>query len=66
MSRPMRAAGTYWAACRAVEAGDSDTLADIARAAVSTGLDQAAVDKTIASAQRTASPKAEPEQKEAG
>jgi Bifunctional DNA primase/polymerase, N-terminal len=53
-----RNAGTFWAACRAVEAGDSETLAAIARAATSTGLDQRAVDKTIASAQRTARPKA--------
>jgi Bifunctional DNA primase/polymerase, N-terminal len=60
-----RNAGTFWAACRAAEAGDGDTLAAIARAAVSTGLDQGSVDKTIASAQRAASPKAEP-QREAG
>jgi len=53
-----RNAGTFWAACRAAEAGDSDTLAAIARAAVSTGLDERSVDLTIASAQRTASPKA--------
>jgi hypothetical protein len=52
-----RNAGTFWAACRAAEAGDTDALAAIARAAVSTGLAQAAVDKTIASAQRTARPK---------
>jgi hypothetical protein len=52
-----RNAGTYWAACRAAEAGDSDALSAIARAAVSTGLDQRSVDKTIASAQRSTSPK---------
>jgi hypothetical protein len=45
------------AACRATEAGDNDALSAIARAAVTTGLDQRAVDKTIASAKRTASPK---------
>jgi Bifunctional DNA primase/polymerase, N-terminal len=53
-----RNAGTFWAACRAAEAGDADALDAIARAAVSTGLDQRAVAKTMASAQRTASPKA--------
>lgn len=52
-----RNAGTFWAACRAAEAGDSDALAAIAAAAVSTGLAQTAVDKTIASAQRTVRPK---------
>lgn len=52
-----RNAGTFWAACRAVEAGDTDALDAIGRAAVSTGLDRRAVDATIASAQRTASPK---------
>jgi hypothetical protein len=52
-----RNTGTFWAACRAVEAGDSQTLATIARAAVSTGLDQRAVAKTIASAQRMARPR---------
>jgi Bifunctional DNA primase/polymerase, N-terminal len=44
---------TFWAACRAAELGDSDALAAIADAAVSTGLDMRAVDKTIASAVRT-------------
>lgn len=53
-----RNAGTFWAACRAVEAGDADALAAIARAAVSTGLDKRAVDATIASARRTSNPKA--------
>lgn len=45
---------TFWAACRAAEAGDSEALAAIADAAVSTGLAKDAVDKTIASAVRTA------------
>ena len=59
LSEGNRNAGTFWAACRAAEAGDTGTLGAIARAAVSTGLDQRSVDKTIASAQRTASPKAD-------
>lgn len=53
-----RNAGTFWAACRAAEAGDSDALAAIAAAAASTGLDPRAVAKTIASALRTAHLKA--------
>jgi hypothetical protein len=44
---------TFWAACRAAEAGDSDALMAIADAAVSAGLPRNAVDKTIASAVRT-------------
>jgi hypothetical protein len=52
-----RNAGMFWAACRAVEAGDDQALDAIARAAVSTGLDERSVGATIASAQRTASPK---------
>lgn len=46
---------TFWAACRAAELGDSDALEAIAEAAIGTGLARAAVDKTIASALRTAS-----------
>lgn len=53
-----RNAGTFWAACRAAEAGDNDALTAIAAAAASTGLDPRAVGKTIASALRTARPKA--------
>lgn len=44
---------TFWAACRAAEAGDDSALAAIADAAVAAGLDRRAVDKTIASAVRT-------------
>lgn len=44
---------TFWAACRAAEAGDHGALAAIADAAVAAGLDRRAVDKTIASAVRT-------------
>lgn len=59
-----RNAGLFWAACRAAEAGDADTLDAIAQAAKRTGLDQAAISKTIASAIRTTHPKAP--DKEAG
>lgn len=45
---------TFWAACRAAEASDSEALVAIRDAAVSTGLERRAVDKTIASAVRTA------------
>jgi hypothetical protein len=57
--------GLFWAACRAVEAGDADALDGIARAALSTGLTEREVRASIASAQRTASPKAGPD-REAG
>jgi hypothetical protein len=46
-----RNAGTFWAACRAAEAGDTAALDGIARAA---GLDEREIDRTIASAQQTA------------
>jgi hypothetical protein len=59
-----RNAGLFWAACRAAESGDADALEAIARAAKRTGLDQAAINKTIASALRTTHPKAP--DKEAG
>ena len=59
-----RNAGLFWAACRAAESGDADALDEIARAAKRTGLDQAAISKTIASALRTTHPKAP--DKEAG
>lgn len=45
---------TFWAACRAAEASDHSALAAIADAAVAAGLDRRSVDKTIASAVRTA------------
>jgi hypothetical protein len=44
---------TFWAACRAAEAGDTRALDAIADAAVGTGLTRRAVEKTIASAVRT-------------
>lgn len=56
---------TFWAACRAVEVGDTDALTAIADAAVSTGLDRRSVDKTVASALRTASPQRPQAQREA-
>ena len=59
LSEGNRNAGTFWAACRAAEAGDSAALDAIAKAAVATGLDHRSVEMTIASAQRTARPKAE-------
>ena len=56
---------TFWAACRAAEVGDMHALAAIADAAVSTGLDQRAVEKTIASAVRTAGPELQSPEREA-
>jgi len=57
---------TFWAACRAAEAGDTDALDAIAEGAVSTGLTRRAVDKTIASAIRTVSQQGMQAQREAG
>ena len=56
---------TFWAACRAAEAGDSEALTAIADAAVSTGLDRHAVNKTVASAVRTVAAKGLPFEREA-
>jgi hypothetical protein len=56
---------TFWAACRAAEADDSDALAAIADAAASTGLERRAVDKTIASAVRTVQAKGRTFEREA-
>jgi hypothetical protein len=44
----------FWAACRAAETGDLSLLGDLANAAISTGLDERSVAKTIASARRAA------------
>jgi len=61
-----RNAGLFWAANRAVEAGDTATLDALARAAQSAGLPEREVDRTIRSAQRgTQRPFAERE-REAG
>ena len=49
-----RNAGLYWAANRAIEAGDVATLDSLASAARAAGLDDREIDRTIASAQRTA------------
>ena len=55
-SRPegSRNESLFWAANRAAEAGDTATLTNLANAARSAGLDEREVDRTIASAQRTA------------
>ena len=49
-----RNAGLFWAANRAVEAGDTVTLGNLANAARSAGLDEREIDRTITSAQQTA------------
>jgi hypothetical protein len=45
----------FWASCRAAEAGDAATLGNLASAARAAGLDDREIDRTISSAQRTAS-----------
>ncbi|MGO9216797.1 MAG: bifunctional DNA primase/polymerase [Streptosporangiaceae bacterium] len=62
-----RNAGLFWAANRAVEAGDTATLGELHKAAQTAGLDAREADRTIRSAQRGAEsrPFAERE-KEAG
>ncbi len=47
-----RNAGLFWAACRAVEAGDSTALDAMARAAAAAGLTEQEITRTIRSAQR--------------
>jgi hypothetical protein len=47
-----RNAGLFWAACRAVESGQADSLDDLAAAAASTGLDGREIARTITSAKR--------------
>jgi hypothetical protein len=49
-----RNAGLFWAASRAVEAGDTATLDGLARAARDAGLEEREIDRTIRSAQQTA------------
>lgn len=50
-----RNTGLFWAANRAVEAGDTETLGKLAQAARATGLDDREIDRTIRSAQATGS-----------
>lgn len=47
-----RNSGLFWAACRAVEAGQPRLLNDLAAAAAATGLNQREITRTIASARR--------------
>lgn len=56
-----RNSGLFWAACRAVEAGEHDVLDDLATAAVKTGLSEREITRTIGSARRTAQPVAQRE-----
>jgi Bifunctional DNA primase/polymerase, N-terminal len=55
-----RSDGTFWALCRAAEAGDRDAMAAIAEAARSTGLTEREIAASIRSAERTAARGAEP------
>jgi hypothetical protein len=48
-----RNAGLFWAACRAVEAGQHAALDDLAAAATKTGLTDREISRTIDSARRT-------------
>ena len=61
-----RNAGLFWAANRAVEAGDTATLDAIARAAQAAGLPEREVDRTIRSAQRGAQRPFAEREREAG
>ena len=56
----------FWASCRAVEAGRSDGLEDLARAAAAAGLDEREAGRTIRSALRTARPLEHQREAEAG
>ena len=47
-----RNAGLFWAACRAVEAGQPAVLDDLAAAAAATGLTSREIARTISSARR--------------
>lgn len=55
-----RNAGLFWAANRAVEAGDTATLGSLAKAARDAGLDAREADRTIRSAQQQGSAAARP------
>jgi hypothetical protein len=54
-----RNSGLFWAACRAVEAGESGLLDELAAAAARTGLPDREIARTIASATRSAQPQGE-------
>lgn len=56
-----RNSGLFWAACRAVEAGEHGVLDDLAAAAAKTGLSEREITRTISSARRTAQPVAQRE-----
>ena len=51
-----RNAGLFWAACRAAEARQPQTLAELAAAAKSAGLSEPEIRRTMSSAVRTAAP----------
>jgi len=51
-----RNCGLFWAACRVIEAGQACLLDDLAEAAVTTGLPDREIARTIASARRRAEP----------
>jgi hypothetical protein len=61
-----RNAGLYWAARRAIEAGQVDALDTLAGAAISTGLPEAEVWRTLESARRGTQPRPVERQPEAG
>jgi len=48
-----RNSGLFWAACRAVEAGQPGSLDDLAAAAARAGLGDREISRTVASARRT-------------
>lgn len=56
-----RNSGLFWAACRAVEAGEPGLLDDIAAAAAATGLGTREISRTIASARRAGAQRSGPE-----
>jgi Bifunctional DNA primase/polymerase, N-terminal len=61
-----RNSGLWWAAWRAAQVGDHQAIEQIARAAASTGLGPAEIDRTIASARRAAAHPRNQAQREAG
>jgi len=61
-----RNSGLWWASWRAAQAGDQAAIDQIARAAASTGLGQAEIDRTIESARHAAAHPRAQAQREAG